>query len=309
MDNLVNLFLVGPPKTATSSIAYYLSQHNDIFISTEKEPHYFCKDFIVESERFHENNGKFNITSIDQYHELFSNTQSFKYKLDASTSYFYSKEAYQNIYKYNPEAKVIIILRNPIDLLHSWYKYLRFRSEENINTFSEALLLEDKRKNDITLIPKSVKHPTRIFYTEIVDFYKHTNNFLSTFNENVLVLFTEDIRNNSTISLNKIMSFLELDKYSPNLKMKRLHREVRFSKLKWFLDNQLFYIKKIFNNILPTPIYEIVSKIYTSSMSRQTVRENIDKSTYHTLKYRFGEMVVNLSTLLDVDLANKWNFK
>ncbi|MFV2040601.1 MAG: sulfotransferase [Candidatus Hydrothermarchaeales archaeon] len=44
-----NLFIVGAPKSGTTSLYNYLKQHPDIFMSKCKETFYFCKDFQMES--------------------------------------------------------------------------------------------------------------------------------------------------------------------------------------------------------------------------------------------------------------------
>jgi len=48
-----NLFIVGHPKSGTTALYNFLKQHPDIFMCPVKEPAFFCKDFIEESDLFH----------------------------------------------------------------------------------------------------------------------------------------------------------------------------------------------------------------------------------------------------------------
>src|SRR6476620_1237476 len=119
-----NLFILGAPKCGTTSMAYYLSQHPEIFVSPYKEPHYFNLD---SEYRF--------TFSEKQYLENFKNATSFhKYLVDASVWYLYSKVAVDEILKYNPESKFIVMLRNPVDMFYSLHQQLLFSGIENINS-------------------------------------------------------------------------------------------------------------------------------------------------------------------------------
>ena len=80
-----------------------------------KEPHYFGKDLKKRSDEFIDNDG--------EYLSLFKDAQSNQKIGEASTFYLYSKSAPREIKEYNPGAKIIIMLRNPIDFLYSLHSH------------------------------------------------------------------------------------------------------------------------------------------------------------------------------------------
>jgi hypothetical protein len=104
----VNLFIVGAAKAGTTSLWSHFSKHPDVFTTSDelhKEPA-FLSDYGVHM-------------GSKKYHALFSGSEYEKYICDASTSYLTSSESARRIYEYNPESKVICLLRNPIDRAYS----------------------------------------------------------------------------------------------------------------------------------------------------------------------------------------------
>ena len=104
-------FIVGAPKCGTTSFYHYLRQHPQIFMPDNKEPHYFGSDLKKRSDEF--------IKTEEEYLSLFKDADSSQMAGEASTFYLYSKAAQKEIKGFNPHAKIIIMLRNPIDFLHS----------------------------------------------------------------------------------------------------------------------------------------------------------------------------------------------
>src|SRR5882724_12073262 len=96
---LVNCFLIGSPKSGTTSLADTLSQHPDICLVEDKEPRFFSHDSIFEK-------------GFDYYHNKFRTKANSKIFLDASTTYSehflerYKRSA-RRIFEYNPNAKII----------------------------------------------------------------------------------------------------------------------------------------------------------------------------------------------------------
>lgn len=136
MIKKANLFIVGAAKCATTSLVYYLSQHKDIFFSKIKEPHYFCEDinrqhfrnnyksYINRERKKYYKNGWahiLHISSEKEYNALYDLVSGETVIGEASTGYLFSTDAAINIKKYNSKAKIIIILRDPVDRAVSHY--------------------------------------------------------------------------------------------------------------------------------------------------------------------------------------------
>jgi len=102
-----------------------------------KEPNWFCDDYPTIREA----------GSIEEYHSFFTPaTVHHSVVCEASSIYLYSQNAIANIFNYNPKSKIIVHVRNPIDLLYSWHSQLVFNLVENEKNFVEAWRLQDKRR-------------------------------------------------------------------------------------------------------------------------------------------------------------------
>ncbi|MCP2728272.1 sulfotransferase family protein [Limnofasciculus baicalensis] len=100
-----NLFVVGAPKCGTTSMHNYLGQHPEIFMSSPKELHYFSRDIDCFT-------GK--IKELYNYLQLFDSAGNAKYIGESSPEYLYSEVASQQIKELCSDAKIIIMLRNPL---------------------------------------------------------------------------------------------------------------------------------------------------------------------------------------------------
>lgn len=108
-----NLFVAGVPKAGTTSLFHYLALHPDVFPSSRKEPGFFHPFKIKEMD-----------ANIEVYKKFFAGHSGQKYTIEATPGYFYgSKETANAINDYSPESKIIIVLRNPVERLFSFYKY------------------------------------------------------------------------------------------------------------------------------------------------------------------------------------------
>lgn len=128
-----NLFLAGAPKAGTTTVANWLSQHSEIFVSRPKEPTYWATDFSGVSSRW-------GFAEYDDYLSLFANPESrrSRYRVDASTYYFYSETALSRIVDEIPEAKFIFCLRYPVNQVRSYHWQQVLSGYESERDFARA---------------------------------------------------------------------------------------------------------------------------------------------------------------------------
>ena len=130
-----NLFVAGVPKAGTTSLFHYLALHPDIFPSNRKEPGFFHPFKIKDMA-----------ANLEAYKKFFVGYSGQKYAIEATPGYFYGgKETATAINKYSPESKIIIVLRNPVERLFSFYKYKKSLGhiDENLNfdTYNPVYIL------------------------------------------------------------------------------------------------------------------------------------------------------------------------
>lgn len=162
----VNLFIVGGPKTGTTSLARYLGDRSDVCLSNPKEPHFFLGDLGLYRQ----------VTNLHDYHSCFSWDADIK--LDASTWYLFSEDAVDNILKYNPDSKFIVMLRHPVDMAISLYYQFKYGFEEDAKTFEEAWGLQGERLMG-GKIPKNIVEPVRLQYKAVCSLGWQTKRIIS----------------------------------------------------------------------------------------------------------------------------------
>ena len=201
-----NLFIVGAPKSGTSLLWTILKEHKDIFFSSdpEKEINYFSFDEL----KFNSYYKSYKVSNEKDYLSLFKKGQSVKYLVDGSVSYFAYPSIPKKLYKFNSNAKIIIIVRDPILRAFSHYnmdKRMGYASEP----FSKYLENEDNQYNQ--------------FFHQYIEnslYYKHTSNFLEYFDENqVFVLQLEKIYD----ELDRLYNFLDIKNESFVVKKEKIN--------------------------------------------------------------------------------------
>ncbi|MDH5477935.1 MAG: sulfotransferase domain-containing protein [Nitrospinota bacterium] len=141
----VNYFIAGAPKCGTTSMYHYMKDHPDIFMCPIKEPHYFVRGLM---------NLRGMITSETEYKELFKSAPPSTPVIgEATAMYLYFPEALRRIYEYNPEARIMILLRNPVDMLLSRFHTLRYTFFEDAADFQTAWNLQEARERGDAIPP------------------------------------------------------------------------------------------------------------------------------------------------------------
>ncbi|GAB5400297.1 MAG: hypothetical protein Aureis2KO_18820 [Aureisphaera sp.] len=214
-----NLFIVGAMKAGTTNLSSLLSQHPEIYFSPIKEPHYFVRSL---STRFYEPSRFFNLETYlnknlpeplhiakveteKQYHKLFSlSLPSHKYLAEASTCYLHDPESAKLIHEYNAQAKIIIILRNPLDRTFSDYSMNLGLSREK-DSFNSVMERELNLYQEGKLPWHSYLGMS--FYEEPVSRYKEIFS-------DVLVLNFEELIGNKDETLHKVNKFLGISDYN-----------------------------------------------------------------------------------------------
>lgn len=115
MPRYPDLYIVGAQRSGTTSLYEYLRQHPNVFMSSQKETHYFARDRVkVDTD--------LQVTSESRYFELFANAGAEQLLGEASPSYLWHPDVARRIQEKQPHAKIIAILRNPIMRAYSQYQ-------------------------------------------------------------------------------------------------------------------------------------------------------------------------------------------
>lgn len=203
-ENMIkpNFFIVGAPKCGTTALAAYLGDHPQVFMSTPKEPHYFADDF--PGYRF--------ATDFDGYLSLFSGVSpDTRVVGEASVYYLYSKSAIANIKAFNPDARLVVMLRNPVDMVHSLHTQLLFTLNENESDFMTAWGLQSERLEG-KYIPKYCKDSAMLQYQTVANYTGQLKRLYKYFTrEQVKIILFDDFKDNVRHAYEDVLDFLNLD--------------------------------------------------------------------------------------------------
>ncbi|MFP4401627.1 MAG: sulfotransferase family protein [Candidatus Nanoarchaeia archaeon] len=315
MEKKVDFFIVGFQKTGTSSLANYLNESDKIKVL--QEPNYFCKDFHKESSKYHKHNKFYNIRNETDYFNLFKDIDSNVLLGDKSPNYLYSRVAAEQIYNHNPNAKIIIMIRDPLNFLTSWHNHAIKMGHENQKNIIKSIRLEKKRKK-LKKIPKACKQPSFLYYSEMIKFEEQIKRYVKLFPvKNIKVVIFEDFVKNTKKEVQNILSFLEVDDdFFKNYKFENKNpgKSPRNLFLQQFIRNPNLRIKKIISKIISQ---NQKKKIYSFFMKLNSKDEKIevsekDKKYLRNLTQIEAKKVnelLNKKGLIREDLLKKWKYK
>ena len=301
-----NLFLVGQPKSGTTALHNYLEQHPDIYMSNPKEPRFFCKDLHLESYAFHKKKlPYFSFWEEQDYLQLFSNSGDAKIVGESSPHYLYSKVAAEEIYKFNPHANIIMILRNPVDFIYSVHSQLILSGFENVNDLKIALSLEKERKKG-KHIPSRVYCPSGLFYSERIKYYQQVRRYYDVFNNsNIKVIIFEDFRVNNYKVYRDTLKFLGVDHtFVPETKMVNVNKKPRNYTLNILFESPS--LDKAMKAIFPQQFYAAIKKIQKRLLWKEVPRPPMNPLLKKSLMGNYRAEVIKISDLLGIDLEKKW---
>ena len=199
-----NFLIIGAPKAGTSALYHYLQQHPQIYMSPMKETKFFA--FEGEQINFQgpgDSTLKY-ITDIEAYRALFKHVSNEVAIGEATPWYLYSPKAAERIQSYIPNAKLIAILRDPVERAHSHFLSHVSRGWEPLNDFSQAMLAEEDRIRNNWSYPWYYKQ--RGFYAV------QLKRYFERFDRNqIKVYLYEDFKADSQSILKNIFQFLGVD--------------------------------------------------------------------------------------------------
>ncbi|HEX2699349.1 MAG TPA: sulfotransferase [Acidimicrobiales bacterium] len=134
---LPNFLLLGANKAGTTSLASYLGQHPQVYMSPVKEPGFFAiQDHDPASQA-----ALGSTFTLDTYTALFDEVTTERAVGEASTAYLGSAEAPAAIRRLVPDARLLAVLRNPVDRAFSNYQMQLSRGREPLG-FGDAIAAE-----------------------------------------------------------------------------------------------------------------------------------------------------------------------
>jgi hypothetical protein len=196
-----DFFHVGVFKGGSTAIYEALRRHPQIFMPFHKEPLFFGADLTARYGRM----------SLDDYMRLFRDARPGQRVGEASTWYLYSTSAAREIKEFSPDAQIMVLLRNPVDVMYAQHNQLIFNAMEPLTDFAEALSAEDDRRAGRRLPPWPI-NIENLFYRHSVKFAEQLERYFEVFGrERVHVMLFDDLTRDGAGVIRGVLEFLGVD--------------------------------------------------------------------------------------------------
>ncbi len=277
-----SFFIAGAPKCGTTSMYHYLNTHPNVFMPDEKEPHYFSTDMPVYRR----------METEEEYLKLFSTAGPMHLAIgESSVWYLYSRDALPLIRDFNPESRIVVFFRNPVDFVQSMHAQFAYNNGLRPD-FPNAWVNAKKRSR---LIAQG-------------SFGKQYGRLIGIFPpEQVHVALLEDLRSHPRREYLRALEFLELedddrtDFITHNAH--KVHRSpwlARFAKRTPLpLENSWKKIKR-FTGIQKLGMMERILSLNTKPVKREAIDPALRESIYEA----FAEDIDLLSRMINRDLSH-----
>jgi hypothetical protein len=202
-----DFFIVGAPKCGTTAMFDYLAAHPEVFTPRRKEPTHFAPDLDSGTR----GDDRYFTRDRDAYLALFADQDGEKRVGEGSVWYLYSKVAAAEIKEFAPDARIVIMLRDPVEMVYSLHAQRLVSGAEGIESFAAALAAEPERAEG-RRIPRNAFVVPGLLYREVVRYTDQVRRYLDAFGrDRVLILIYDDFAADPAAAYRQVCEFLEVD--------------------------------------------------------------------------------------------------
>jgi hypothetical protein len=236
-----------------------------------------------------------------EYLELFASATDELTVGEVSVFYLYSKTAAAEIKRFSPDASIVMILRNPVEMLYSLHSQLIYSGVEDIPDFPSALRAAANQGRRLPLW----KGPPVLNYWEAAEYSQQLKRYLDTFSrEKVKVIIFDDFKTDTLMTFQELCRFLGVDSnFVPELKIVNPNKTIRSKGLRTIMQNPPAPIQ-IAGRLVGTRTRQKIADYVQGLNTRYEPRPPISEELRHDLQLHFAPDIENLSELLDRDLTH-----
>lgn len=305
MTRKPDFFLAGAPRCGTTAMFSYLGKHPEVFIPEVKEPSFFGSDLHHVDKRDRDRAPSVRPQTLEQYFALFAEGKQKKIAGECSVFYFFSKRAAREIKEFNPSARVIIMLRDPVEMMYSWHKMMLFIGHERIADFDAALNAEDRRKRGEGL-PSPPYCLEALFYREMAKLARNVARYLKVFDrDSIHFIIFDDFERDAARVYRETLRFLGVNSdFAPDFKAVNANRAVRSRFWTDFLKNPPPAARRLVNTFVGPSMTRKLKRFLWDAAAPEKPRPPMDPGLRKRLQAEFLPEVEQLSELLGRDLTH-----
>lgn len=300
-----DVFLIGVPRAATTSLYHGLRQHPRIYGSDDKETCHTCVDVDPGERRV----ATLWLYDASDYLRLFVNAQSDQLILEGCTYNVYSAAAPGRVRELNPSARFLIQLRDPVEQMYSNHALKVIMRDTPADDLQAAIALQDiaRHGRPAWSEPPSTMADYDLRDKAIVSF--GLTRFLAAFGrDRIHVTLFEDFARDRSAVFRSAFDFLGIEPtFEPSVDVMVPNRVARWGALNRAMGSSgvISTAKRVVPRRLHSGTRRAVSKAFR--MNRRVVtRQPLDMELRDRLRTDFKPEVDRLSELVGLDLAHRW---
>lgn len=303
-DLIPDFLIIGAGKCGTTSLYMYLKQHPEIFLPRVKEPNFYGyenkqpSDFgegLAESQHFKES-----VTDFESYTNLFREAAPGQLKGEMSNTYMYHEQAPSRIRHYNPDIKLIAILRQPAGRLYSRFLHLARENRTPTKDFADCMNKDSIwwKRND--LIREGY------YYKNLLPYFKLFPH------ENIRIYLYEELNEEAPRVLRDIFQFLEVNPdFQPDLTTRFNQSGIIKNKFLNRIYGQRGLLTSGFKALFPDSLVDtvkrnsFVQKTINNLRGKNLAKPKPDPAVWNWLTQEvYGKDIRNLQEMIGKDLSH-----
>ncbi len=296
-----SFFLVGAPRCGTTSISKTLAAHPQVCFSKPKETHFFAlaaagmDDDTLRREFLRRH-----------YYEC---PVRGRFLGEGSVSTLYAPAALRGIQRFDPGARFLVAVRNPVDMLPSYHARLLYSLDEDETDFARAWALQEERARGARLPPRC-RDPRLLQYGNIGRLGEHVERLFETVGrENCFVILIDDIKTRNAAVYREVLDFIGLDDDGrAGFVHKNENRGYRSRFLQQFVMNPPAWITRLMlkrqhKGLGRMPLLRAIRRRIKKKNKVRVGRPPLDAALRAELRDFFRDDVARLGRLIGRDLS------
>jgi hypothetical protein len=288
-----DLFIVGAPKSGTTALHTHLGGHPQIFLPAQKDRPFFGSDLEFRRWRL----------SREEYEADLRGGADAPIRGHSCVWYLYSRRAAQEIHRAAPSARIVIMLRNPVDMLHAQHSQFLYNGNEDIADFGEALAAEPARRSG-RRVPRRAHFVQGLWYLDTARFGEQVERYLRVFGDDqVTTVLYDDFRADPEGTVASIARWVGADAVPLPGGVVNANKRVRSRRLQSFLMSPPPWLERGVHAVLPGSLHGRIAPWMIRRNVQETPRGPVPSALRRRIVAELADDTSHLGELLGRDLS------